>query len=343
MTIATAPRLLGLGGDADWCRADGTIAFALRDAARIYQPWTMKPDGGGRVCLTATAAPGMPAPSLHKCNPTIHPSGEWIVMQGEIEGHKWVSGLVRDTLILNGLYCDLWAARADGTAWYALTAYASDRADGALAPMFSPDGRRLLWSRLLEPAGGAYPYGRYALMTADWLADAEGPRLVNGRDITPGPPGFHEAHGFTADVARAIYATIVDPAARPNDLGIWSCALNGSDAAPLADAPGAWEEHGHASPDGRWLAYMSSLPGWDGASNLTMKTEVFVRPLDGGPPRQVTRFNDPAAPEGEWTRQMGARPRWSPDGRSLLITQLYCAPLLYPRKRLWLFDAGAVG
>src|SRR5574338_643702 len=130
MTIATAPRLLGLGGDADWCRADGAIVFALRDAARTYQLWCMQSDGGARTCLTATPVPGMPAASLHKCNPTIHPSGECLVMQVEMPDHRWVSGLVRDALILNGLYCDLWAVRSDGTAWAPLTGYAGDRTDG---------------------------------------------------------------------------------------------------------------------------------------------------------------------------------------------------------------------
>lgn len=73
------------------------------------------------------------------------------------------------------------------------------------------------------------------------------------------------------------------------------------------------------SPDGRHVAFVRAGAGgggWDGLPaddgeqpKATRPAQVWVMPLDGGEPVQVS-----------WFTHGGGTPRWSPDGRRLLVT-----------------------
>jgi Tol biopolymer transport system component len=82
----------------------------------------------------------------------------------------------------------------------------------------------------------------------------------------------------------------------PQSWGLWMATLNAPEPKVLVDTA-ADEVDGALSPDGRWLAYTSTVEG---------SSEVFVRPM---------------TPEGASLRVSaagGAQPRWRADGRELV-------------------------
>src|SRR5436305_10832687 len=84
--------------------------------------------------------------------------------------------------------------------------------------------------------------------------------------------------------------------------GVWTIALDTTDRKPkvFLDVPVMVEKHSAFSPDGRWLAYMSTGP------LTSAKQEVFVQPF---PPTGAKYL---VSPDG------GRAPLWSRDGKQLL-------------------------
>ncbi len=89
---------------------------------------------------------------------------------------------------------------------------------------------------------------------------------------------------------------------------IWTVPAAGGTARRLTSHPGL-ELFPKFSPDGRWLAFSGEYDG---------TRQVFVIPVDGGAPRQLTFHNEvgPLPPRGGWdNRVLG----WTPDGKHVLF------------------------
>jgi tricorn protease len=89
---------------------------------------------------------------------------------------------------------------------------------------------------------------------------------------------------------------------------IWTVPAAGGTARRLTSHPGL-ELFPKFSPDGRWLAFSGEYDG---------TRQIFVIPVDGGQPRQLTFHNDvgPLPPRGGWdNRVLG----WTPDGKHVLF------------------------
>ena len=71
----------------------------------------------------------------------------------------------------------------------------------------------------------------------------------------------------------------------------------------------AWSCSPSFSPDGRWIAFSGEYSG---------TRQVFVIPVDGGEPRQLTFHNDVGAlpPRGGWDNMVYG---WTPDGKNVLF------------------------
>jgi dipeptidyl aminopeptidase/acylaminoacyl peptidase len=81
----------------------------------------------------------------------------------------------------------------------------------------------------------------------------------------------------------------------------------------------AWIEETAMSPDGRWVAYIRSLPAGPGQATRGRARDQFLIPTAGGEPRLVSAEQDPASPS------------WSPDAARLA----FLAEITPPRPSVW--------
>lgn len=185
----------------------------------------------------------------------------------------------------------------------------------AFAPRLSPDGTRLIFTRsggsiwMVDIPAVGEPRQVPALPDAQFVAwDGAGERI-----FYTAAPGPNQAIFFTrADGSGFPRPPLRDPGRAADShssvLNAFSfITLSGGDydiylydegtrkTTPLVVIPGSRQLSSAISPDGRWLAYKSDETG---------RFEIWVQPIAGGTPVQVTRDG-------------GSNPAWSPDGREL--------------------------
>lgn len=165
----------------------------------------------------------------------------------------------------------LWAIRLSGGEAWPLTAVPT----GATHPVWSPDGRHLAFLSRVSPDDGVSPEEKEQRQGQARVIDRLKYKL-NGE-------------GFIYD--------------RPYKLWVVPFAETGpQEAQRLTD--GEWSDTFPAwSPDGRWLAFISTRhETWD----LDNTSDIWVIPAVGGRPRKVTASQGPAS-----------APCWSPDGKAI--------------------------
>jgi Tol biopolymer transport system component/tRNA A-37 threonylcarbamoyl transferase component Bud32 len=149
-------------------------------------------------------------------------------------------------------------------------------------PVWSPDGRRVAWSRLLD--------GQRELV---WQA-ADG---TDTATVLLRRPGDQWQVEFVAGTDRLVVRD-GNATGGTQNLDILSSRIGIDSAVPLAALPNVLERAPRVSPDGRWLAYVSNETGRD---------EVFVRPASG----------DGSGGGYQVTDGGGSEPVWSRSGKAL--------------------------
>jgi TolB protein len=166
---------------------------------------------------------------------------------------------------------NIWVMNADGSGRTYLAA-SGDQED---SPAFSPDGRRIVYTR-----------GRSGL-TDIWVMNADGTGQTN---LTPGA-GTEGGAAWSPDGTRIAFTSY-----RDGDWDVWVMNADGSGQTNLTRSPG---HDGGAtwSPDGTRLAFSSSR------EYATLRSEVYVMHADGSGQTNLTR-----------SPQEDGSPDWSPDG-----------------------------
>jgi len=163
-------------------------------------------------------------------------------------------------------------------------------------------------SRRVSFGGGLWPFW---FPTGDRVVMSKrgGPLQSLSSDAAGTPPiELKSTAGLQHVASSRVADTLITVAMRSGPHPeIWAVSLDAPErATPVLQA--GYAVHGPAvSPDGRWLAYVSSEAG---------KSDIYVRRYpDGGEPVRIST-TDPASP---WT---GANsPRWTRDGRELVFVR----------------------
>ncbi len=292
---------LDKGGRIDWCTANNLIAFDRKGDDGFYDIYIIKTDKTEEKSITDI-------PDLHLNRhigqPAWHPSGRYIVCQVENEHSK---GGVNNQPSM-GLDNDLYFVDLEKDAVWQLTD--NPKGFAALHPKISHNGKKLFWSERYEKGKGSR-WGHWRLKLADIIIDSNGVHLENIKSLEPGGKCWYESHGFSQD-DKVIYFSGNLLSRWAND--IFRCDLNGANLVPLTQDDDIWNEMAELSPDGKWIAFISSrFFNWKKRLGfLTLKTEIFFMDLNGRNIQRITHLNDDKHSYliGDLT--------WSPDGNVLL-------------------------
>lgn len=251
----------------------------------------MQPDGSGERCVTCSS--GLRKGFIGQ--PSWHPDGERLLIQVENENseHRFYNHMSF------GIDNDLYLIRKDGSRPVKL--FSPDRFGAVLHPHFRKDGKLVIWSERVPMGDGKASLRR---ITPDgenhwdgWrvhLADFDPVResLSNHRWLQPNGNGFYETHGFSPE-GRIVYSFTAK--GRPYVDDVYEMDLNGRGARNRLNSPSTWDEHGAYSPNGRWMAFMSSRLdpslAYPQAKPQQLRSELYLIDSSGAI-RQVTNMNE---------------------------------------------------
>lgn len=302
----TVNELVAGGGRVDWSPDGSQLIFDMATEQGHYELFLSNRDGSDPRCLTCDVA-GLPT-GRHRGNPAWHPSGDYIVFQVEKADNP--GGSRRATPGL-GIANDLWLIGVDGSGLTPLTDVPVD--SGTLHPHFSHDGTRLSWSQQTGEAGNL---DQWDLRIADFaIIDGKG-QLSNEQRYEPIAGAFHENGGFSPDDGSLIF-TANEGQENELALDIYTLELASDRLTRLTGPDDEWDEHGHFSPAGQQIVWMSSLDNqWDGSTSK-LATDYWIMNADGSDKQRLTHFNAAGYPESSEQRIVVGDFAWAPDGQRI--------------------------
>jgi Tol biopolymer transport system component len=219
---------------------------------------------------TAVAATGS---NGHDCGPAIRPSGRLLAFESN-----------RKTDPYSPSNFEIYVADLRTGHVSRLTNWPGED----LFPTWSPDGKRIAWSREDPPAGGD---GSDSI----WVMNADGssPQRVTTAQTT----SQHLNPAWSPDGREILFADAD---------GIYEVAPDGSNLRRLTDSG----EYPAWSPDGKWIVFarardVAVVPGRTIAEH-PLRTDLYIMRADGSHPRLIDH------PVG-----YDIMPTWSPDGRHI--------------------------
>ncbi len=296
-----------IGGRVDWSKSgNNLIAFDKVSPTGYYQVYTMNPDGSNQTCVTCSNGTLI----KNNGNPAWHPSGQYLVFQGQDPTKGDVGGLVNPGAGVNN---HIWVINNDGTNGRNLSLVSGvPTAIGAIHPHFSTAGAQIIWAQELN-LGGAD--GNWAIIVADFNG-ALNPPISNIQVLQPGGSNlFYETHGFSPDDSKILYTANPDSTTlNGNDL--YTYDLHSATVLNVTNTASVYDEHGHFSPDGKkidWISHMGL------GATPTLASELWTMNPDGTNQTKLTYFNDPTAPEYIPGGAVAADSDWSPDSQKIVL------------------------
>jgi serine/threonine protein kinase len=235
-------------------------AFAYRTSDRHYRSDLLWRDRSGRVLGKLGSFEGIPPA------PTLSPDGQLVALARRVQGSD-----------------NIWIVPVNGGRPVRLTSDppgSNARVTSERNPIWSPDGRRIVFASARKPGAGTTDLYERPLARGD-------DRLILETSE------FKYAQSWSRDGRFLLYSKF----STQSGLDIWALPLDGSHPPfAVAQSPAA-EDLGQFSPDGRWVAYQSNESG--------QRFEIYVQSF----PSPTTKMKVSVGG--------GVQPRWSYDGREL--------------------------
>jgi Tol biopolymer transport system component len=252
---AAAPAFAAFPGE------NGKIAFWSDRRGGDGDIWTMDPDGRNLVNLTAKSKADDLAPN-------------W-----RADGRKIAFMSNRVTAMNPEGDYEIFIMKADGSHLRQITFNALNDED----PAWSPDGRRIVFTRDFDPIEGQLDRDLFTM-------NADG---TDQRNLTSSPGVLDQEPNWSADGRRIAFVSDRDGA----DFEVYTMRPNGSSVRQLTSND-AEEFRPNWSPDGRQITFTTDRDG---------DFEVYVMDADGTNQTNVTA--NPAGDDGNSA--------WSPDGEKI--------------------------
>jgi TolB protein len=253
----------------------GEITFTVNRAGR-NEIWLMREDGSDRRRLTHAAPRNDAAGSM---TPARSPDGTKIAFSAKI-----------GTRAEDQRLTEIYVMRVDGTDVRRITTNEDVDAD----PSWSPDGKRIVFTRITEPGTEAAHGGIFVI-------NAGGGRALQ---ITQSAsPTIEVAPAWAPDGSIIAFTRVTvtsDP--EQSKVALYVVTPGGSELRKLTDDGGEpdW------SPDGERIAFTSARDrfGRTCFEECSPNGEIYVMDADGGYKRRLTK-----------SEANDRSPAWSPDGR----------------------------
>lgn len=306
------------GGRVSWSHTLNLIAFDGAGDDGYFDIYRVNPDGSELKCLTCGDGP------YHNGNPAWHPSG-YIVFQAQDPDLDLSRYGNQGTYFASpgiGVNNNLWVMDADGSKFWQLT-HVKDYY-GTLHPQFSCDGKKLLWSEIINPHSGKMG-GQWAIKIADFSIEEGVPTISHLETLRPGDLELYETHGFSPDGKKILFSG-VEKGKYYYDMEIYIMDVETGECEKLTDND-EWDEHAHFTTDGSCIVWASSEDtpqpkgnSWEDILANPPVLEYWIMNLDGSGKRRLSGFNSPDAPEYMSTPGgVGLGDfDWGPDGKAMV-------------------------
>ena len=239
--VTTNPYTFGQAPD--WMPDGTNVVHHAADADGTNQIWIAALDGTGARCLTC----GQPGPNMV---PDSRPQGDVILF------HSWRgTNITLGAPGFGGLGSDLYVVDVTTGTTTALTTD-HDGFDNYHA-YFSPDGSKIVWTRLNWNFVTDTGRGYWDIRVADYVS-TPAPHLENIRVVHEGPGHYFETQHWAPDGTGFLYTESIGTTL---NLELFYCDLradpNRCAIKRLTDHP-AWDEQAIFTPDGSKVIFMST-------------------------------------------------------------------------------------
>ena len=239
-----------------------------------------------------------PTPGTQDIDPRISPDGRTVLFERDQDGQPSVAGIVATS----------------GGRERTLPLSCDDPCVGVATPIWTPDGRHVVFSRVISPFDAVNDSARSAVL---WRSDLDGSHLT--RLSQRGIDGAYEDYvasfapgGYivfvrvrNSDIHNAVFRMAAD-GSHVHQLTPWSLSADLPAVSPAASGPTkdlvVFETYGQGPPDG-FAQAVATVPATCGSlSDCTRRIRTLTNPR----PQSATVFTE------------NFNPAWSPNGRDLV-------------------------